>query len=189
LCQQNRFRRCHQLQRAGSRRILGVYFNPELAPDGRKHDGRRGQLLNNEAGAVDETGVYATTGYVPGYSDQITINFASGVDRVSFEVTNNSAGTFWVSDNVGDYYSGALDNNGTGTFTLGGDDITYVTISESAAGSNLFNFAIDDVDSNIAGKTGFSVPGAATPEPGSLTLLATGLGSCVTVLRRRKIAR
>jgi hypothetical protein len=107
-----------------------------------------GQLLNHEIGGVDATGVYATSGYTAGFNDQITISFATGVDEVSLVVTNNTPGTFWVSDNVGQYGSKAIGYDGEETFSLLGTGITYVTISEGAANDYLFDFAIDNVKTN-----------------------------------------
>jgi hypothetical protein len=146
-----------------------------------------GELLKNESGGVDLTGVYATSGpnFLGGaYTDPLTITFSQPVSGFSIVVTNNSPGngisdTYTVADNLGGSQSNSLGNNAPATFTLPDTGITSVTIS--AANHASWDFAIDNVS--------FTPNAVATPEPASLTMLGIGVvGITGYFLRRRKKA-
>ena len=136
-----------------------------------------GELLINETGSVDETGVYATASVGGGYTDPLNITFSSPVSGFSIVVTNNIADTFTVADNLGDSSSAFLVLDSEHTFSLSGSGISSVTIS--SANQSDWDFAIDNVT---------FAPAAATPEPSSLALLGTGLAALVRFGRRRRAA-
>jgi hypothetical protein len=137
-----------------------------------------GELLNNEDGGIDHSGVYGTEGFgtAGGYTNTETISFSQGVSGFSLLLTNNVAGTFNVSDNLGDTETLVLDTNPQ-TFSLAGTGITSVSIVQEGSGDN-FDFAIDNVSFTTA-----TAP--AVPEPSSFVLLGTGILGAFGAARRR----
>lgn len=164
-------------QAAGASNVFTGTVNSPLAIGDATFTG--GQLLINEAGSVDLTGVYATTDLVSGaYTNPLQITFATPVSGFSILVTNNIPDTFTAADNLGDSSSAFLALNSEQTFSLSGSGITSVTIS--AANNSSWDFAIDNVT--------FTPTTAATPEPSSLVLLGTGLAALARFGRRRRVA-
>jgi hypothetical protein len=137
-----------------------------------------GQLLNNAAGAVDATAVYATTnGSLLGgaYADPLTITFSQAVSSFSIDITNGFADSYTVADNRGGSLTLAVASNTTQLFSLTDSGITSVTIG--SATTTLWDFAIDNVQ--------FTPAVASVPEPSSLLLLASMCGAFATLARRR----
>jgi hypothetical protein len=98
------------------------------------------------------------------YKDPLNIVFSSPVSSFSLLLTNNIAGMFTVSDNLGATSTLNLGANATQTFTLPGSGITSVSVAETGS---VYDFAIDNVN--------FSSVSGVTPEPSSLILMGTGL--------------
>lgn len=143
-----------------------------------------GQLLNGEVFGMlaDPTVVYATGNgpLIPsGYSDPITITFASAVNGVSLDVTNELSfnHTYIVTDNFGNSQSQQIVLNSTQLFTLADKGITSVTISSLPTTSN-WAFAIDNVT--------FNGSSAGVPEPSTLTMLLISLGGIAAVVARKR---
>jgi hypothetical protein len=135
-----------------------------------------GKLLNNEAGAVDETAVYATTDVFGGaYTDPLTITFSQAVGSFSIDVTNGFADSYTVADNQGSSQIVAVAANATQTFSLTDAGITSVTIS--SATNFLWDFAIDNVQ--------FTPASSGVPEPSSLLLLMSVCAAFVTFAKRK----
>ncbi len=132
---------------------------------------------NPSATARDATGDYATVLGASPATNPATINdtsftFASP-DELIFTVGTNT-GTFTATGPI----DLVLDDNefllfsGTGTLTLSGYDSTPGTFSFSGTDSGM-NFGTSG--SSTYGFDITATPNSATPEPGSLVLLGTGL--------------
>jgi hypothetical protein len=138
-----------------------------------------GQLLNHEAGGVDQTAIYGTTSFsIPSgaYTDPVVINFSQSIKGFSIDVTNDSIDTYTVTDNLGGSQSFTLPtNNITHTFSLSDSGITSVRVS--SAGKAFWDFAIDNVQ--------FTPATSTVPEPSAVLLLASALGVIVTFARRK----
>jgi hypothetical protein len=137
-----------------------------------------GQLLNNEAGSVDETAVYASTNTNPvggAYTDPLTIAFSQAVSSFSIDVTNEFADSYTVADNRGGSQTKALALNTTQSFSLADSGITSVTIG--SATKSFWDFAIDNVQ--------FTPAVAPVPEPSGLLLLASVCGAFATLAMRK----
>jgi PEP-CTERM motif len=126
-----------------------------------------GVILTNESGGVDLTNVYATAsvGQGLGYTNPLTIAFASPVSNFSVIVTNNIAGTFSAQDNLGTTVTNALSTGSFALFSLLDSGITSVTIASTGSGG--FDFAIDNVS--------FTPTASSVPEPATLALLGSGI--------------
>lgn len=135
-----------------------------------------GKLLNDETTATpppaDATVVYATTGFLSGYTDPLTITFSQPVSNVSLSVTNETADTYTLTDNAGHSVSLAIGTNVNQTLTLGDSGVTQLTISTLATVG--WDFAIDNV----------SFTPVAVPEP-EMALPVAGALLCLSGIRGR----
>lgn len=126
------------------------------------------------------TGAYPTT-------EQLAILFNGGASDVSFTFNNwgmpfgagdtqlsvyGSSGLLYTSDlgENSDY------QNGFGTVNVTGSGITEIVLDNSAGPDNGWEFGVQSVTYSGA---------SDTPEPGTFTLLGTGLVGVATMLRRR----
>lgn len=135
-----------------------------------------GELLLQEFGGLDQTGVYATESlFGTVYKNPLNIVFSSPVTGFSLLLTNNIAGTFSISDNLGATSTLNLGANASQTFTLPGSGITSVTVAETGS---VYDFAIDNINFS-------AVTGTVTPEPSSLILIGTGAVASLGLGRRR----
>ncbi len=123
-----------------------------------------GELLLQESGGADQTGVYATESLFGAYKNPLKIVFSLPVSGLSLLLTNNIAGMFTVSDNRGATSTLTLGLNASQTFMLPGSGITSVNVAETGG---VYDFAIDNVT--------FSTGGTVAPEPSSLILMGSGL--------------
>src|SRR5581483_2046640 len=132
-----------------------------------------GKLLKNEAGGVDATAVYATTGFITGYTDPLVIAFSQPVSNVSLVVTNETPDTYTLMDNLGGSVALAAGNNVNQVLSL--SDIGATQISIGTASPVGWDFAIDTVS--------FTPAPTSAPEPLTAFPVAAFLG--VFLLRRR----
>ena len=129
-----------------------------------------GELLNAEVGLnADQTGIYASQGlFGSGETNPLTITFAAPVSDLSVLVLNgDDVRNYTVSDNLGDSIATSLPSTGSlgaATFSLPGNGLTSVQIT--SANTDGWDFAIDNLSFTQT---------VATPEPGSILLLAAGL--------------
>jgi PEP-CTERM motif len=143
-----------------------------------------GELRDGEVGLnADKTGVYASEGlFGSGETNPLVITFASPVSDFSVFVANaDGAGSYTVSDNLGDSVTGLLASigaSGEDTFSLSGNGLTKVDITSFDADS--WNFAID----NVTFATSIS-----TPEPESLLLVGVGVILLAAIRYRQPRAR
>ncbi|MBV9404016.1 MAG: hypothetical protein JO211_01630, partial [Acidobacteriaceae bacterium] len=101
-----------------------------------------GELLRNEAAAVDLTAVYATANGAP-YADPLTITFSQAVSNVSLLLTNETPDTYTLADNLGHSNSTAVNANTGQTLSLVDSGVTQMTIASAIPFG--WDFAIDNV--------------------------------------------
>ncbi|HTU48629.1 MAG TPA: PEP-CTERM sorting domain-containing protein [Bryobacteraceae bacterium] len=129
-----------------------------------------GELRDGEVGLnANQTGVYASEGlFGSGETNPLVITFASPVSDFSVFVANaDGAGSYTVSDNLGDSVTRSLASmgaSGAATFSLTGNGLTEVDIT--SFDTDAWNFAIDNV--TFARST-------SIPAPESLLLLGAGI--------------
>ncbi|HZS56005.1 MAG TPA: hypothetical protein VFA65_16500 [Bryobacteraceae bacterium] len=136
-----------------------------------------GKLLKGEVGGADATAVYATTGFIAGYTDPLIITFSQPVSNVSLVVTNETPDTYTLMDNLGGSAPLAIGNNINQTLSLNDIGVTQVSISTAAPVN--WDFAIDNVS--------FTTAVTSAPEPLTVLPIAGFLG--VFLLRRRACQR
>jgi hypothetical protein len=140
-----------------------------------------GELLNAEVGLnADQTGIYASEGlFGSGETNPLTISFSAPVGAFSLFVLNgDDTRSYTVSDNLGDSIAMSLPSAGSlgaATFSLPGNGLTSVQIT--SANTDAWDFAIDSVSFTET---------VATPEPGSILLLAVGLILLSLVIRWKR---
>ena len=139
-------------------------------------------------GAFSPGDILLDSGFNPG---PITINFATAVRGVGFNIASLNTGAFTGSIQffgVGNVLFGTLNVAGTSSFAndgsapfLGGTssarDITRVVISTSGAGTEL--------TINQMSLLTTDAPGGAIPEPSTITLFSAALVGCAWMRRRR----
>jgi hypothetical protein len=141
-----------------------------------------GELREGEIGLpADQTGVYATQGFVGSEENPLRITFSAAVSGFSVLVLNGEdTRSYTVSDNLGDSFTASIPLAGAlgkALFTLPGSGITSVSIS--SANNDDWSFAIDNVSF------------IATPEPSSILFVSPGLlmlGLAIFVQRYRSKA-
>jgi len=106
-----------------------------------------GKLLKNEVASTgtsaDLTAVYATTGFLAGYTDPLVITFSQPVSNVSLIVTNETPDTYTLADNRGGSSAMLVGYNVDESFSLSDANVTQVSISTAATVG--WDFAIDNV--------------------------------------------
>lgn len=105
-----------------------------------------GQLLKNETfgtPSADTTVVYATNGFLTGYTDPLVIVFSQPVSNVGMIVTNETPDTYTLADNLGHSTSLPIGNNVNQMLSLTDTGVTRVTIATNATVG--WDFAIDNV--------------------------------------------
>lgn len=155
--------------------------------------GAPGSILTPAITDVDNWGAAALsnspTGDYP-TTEQLAILFNGGASDVSFTFDNEGgdvpAGTrgdtqLNVYGSSGLLYSSDLGNNseyenGFGTVNVTGSGITEIVLDNNAGADNSWEFGVQSVTYSGA---------SDTPEPGTFTLLGSGLVGVVTMLRRR----
>jgi hypothetical protein len=154
-----------EAQGAGAPSAFNTTLNSPLAIGIATFTG--GKSLKNEVTATppsaDLTVVYATTGFLPNYTDPLVISFSQPVSNVSLMVTNETADTYTLADNAGHLVTLAIGTNENETLTLADAGITQVTIATLATVG--WDFAIDNV----------SFTSTAAPEPSTALLTACAL--------------
>jgi hypothetical protein len=113
----------------------------------------------------------------------LTLNFAQGYDQVGAQIQADIFGTFVAQ--ICDAY-GCVTENGVSTSSNDNSAI-YLGITGNRP-IDWVTFSLLDTDSNDFAIGNLTLGGGspvATPEPGSLLLLGTGLASLATVCRRR----
>jgi len=124
-----------------------------------------GIILTNESASIDLTNVYATVNCC-GYSNPISIAFASVVANLSVLITNNVNATYTLTDNFGRSVAASVPAYNTPvTLTLPFAGITAATVA--SVGIPGFDFAL--------GSVSFTPGPAPVPEPGSMLLVGCGL--------------
>ncbi|MBV8833808.1 MAG: PEP-CTERM sorting domain-containing protein [Acidobacteriaceae bacterium] len=140
-----------------------------------------GKLLKNEAVAVpppaETSAVYATTGFLTGYTDPLVITFTQPVSNVSLIVTNQTPDTYTLADNLGHSSSLAIGNNVNQMLSLTDTGATQVTIGTNATVG--WDFAIDNVTFTVS----------SAPEPNTIALMALGLAGALLKLRWTRAMR
>jgi len=137
------------------------------------------------------TSIYGTADFGKGTVNPLTVTFSQAVQNIFFDVLNGqSAATFSVTDNLGNVQVFSIpDNLSSGMITIGlVSTATTFQISQNN-GSSPFDFFIDNIHFNEAAVcTGDSCTPVATsvPEPGSLALLALGLGGLAATRKRKQ---
>lgn len=140
---------------------------------------------------VNATSIYGTADFGVGTLNPLTVTFSQAVQNIFFDVINGQpASTFSVTDNLGNVQVFSLpDNLSGGMVTIGlVSTATTFQISQNN-GSSPFDFFIDNIHFNEAAVcTDDSCAALATsvPEPGSLALLALGLGGLAASRKRKQ---
>jgi hypothetical protein len=111
---------------------------------------------------ADTTAVYATTGFLPGYTDPLLITLSQPVSNVSLLVTNETPDTYTLSDNLRHSSSSAIGNNVNQTLALVDSGVTQIALA--TAGTAGWDFAID----NVTYTTTVPEPESALPMLGAL---------------------
>jgi len=140
-----------------------------------------GKLLKNEAfgtPSADTSVVYATNGFISGYTDPLVITFSAPVSNVSLQVTNETPDTYTLADNVGHSSAVPIGNNVNQILSLTDEGVTRVTIATNATVG--WDFAIDNVS--------FTAAPATTPEPASIALGSVGMLGIMSARWRRRRA-
>lgn len=129
-----------------------------------------GVILTNEQATTVTGSVYATCVSTlclgPTLLNPITINFSAPISDLSIVTTDDLAGTYTLTDNLGHTTSTTFGSTNLGLVTLSLTDsgVTSATLTSS---DSSFDFAIDSAS--------YIGPATATPEPSAWLLLGTGL--------------
>jgi hypothetical protein len=137
---------------------------------------------------ADQTSLYGTAGFAgAGYKNVITITFNKPVQNFIADVFNGSTITadFQVSDMLGDTAKFTLPSNlNSGQhsvfFAAAGTTVTITQLTNDP-NVNGWDFFVDNIQFNVP------LPGTATPEPASLSMLCMGaIGAAGYAWRRRR---
>lgn len=143
-----------------------------------------GTILTDEESTTFAGSVYATCDPAlcagPALLNPITIDFSSPVNDFSLVTINDEAGTYTLTDNLGDKTTVVIASVNLSPVTLSLVDTGATSATLTSSATSDWDFAIESAS--------YNTPTAPTPEPSTWLLLATGIAGLIFFSRKRLLA-